>query len=76
MVNVDRMILIAGSPSLRLDVIRDLKAAGYIPSAPKEDDDLRETGSTIYVEDPGPGEAERVMEIARAADPSVELQQP
>lgn len=67
------MILIAGSPSLRLDVIRDLKAAGYIASAPKEDEAEMDSGSTLYVEDPGPRETERVLKIARAADPAVQL---
>jgi hypothetical protein len=55
-------------------VIRDLKAAGYIASAPKEDEAETDTGATLYVEDPGPHETDRVMEIARAADPSVHLQ--
>lgn len=69
------MILLAGSASLRLDVIRDLKAAGYLASAPKEDEDEGDSGSTLFVEDPGSGETDRVLMIARAADASVQLLQ-
>lgn len=69
------MILIAASPELRLDVIRDLKAAGYLPSAPNEQENGGESGYTVLVEDPGPAERARVLKIARDADPSVRVQQ-
>jgi hypothetical protein len=68
------MILIAGSAELRLDVIRDLKAAGYVASAPNEAEDEAGTGYSVHVEDPGTGERDRVLTIARGADPSVRPQ--
>jgi hypothetical protein len=67
------MILLVSSTELRLDVIRDLKAGGYAASAPKEEDQ-GDTGYTLYVEDVPDGEQERVLEIARLVDPTVQQQ--
>ena len=68
------MILLVSSTELRLDVIRDLKAAGYSASAPKEEDQ-GDSGYTLYVEDMPARERERVLEIARSVDPSA-VEQP
>ena len=67
------MILLVASTELRLDVIRDLKAAGYTASAPKEEDQ-GDTGYTLHVEGVPAGERNRVLEIARSVDPSAEEQ--
>ncbi len=65
------MILLVASANVRLDVIRDMKAVGYIARAPKEEDQ-GSNGYTLYVEGVPAGEEERVINIARAVDPSVE----
>lgn len=64
------MRLLVASPTLRLDAIRDLKAAGYGASAPKEEDQ-GDTGYTLFVEDFPASAEEHVLEIVRAVDPSV-----
>jgi len=65
------MILLVSSTELRLDVIRDLKAAGYAASAPKEEDQ-GDSGYTIFVEEVPAGERDRALEIARSVDPSTQ----
>ena len=67
------MILLVASPELRLDVVRDLKAGGYIVTGPHEDDQGDAGAYSVHVEDVPGSEEERVMQIARAADPSVRL---
>ena len=52
------------------------KRAPRKKAAPKEQEDDGGSGYTLYVDDPGPAETERVVKIARAADPSVELRRP
>jgi len=67
------MNLLVASTTLRLDVIRDLKAAGYVASAPKEEDQGG-SGYTLFVEGVPAGERDRVLEIARSVDPSAQEQ--
>ncbi len=63
------MIFLVASPSLRLDAIRDLKAAGYGASAPTEDEQGG-TGYTLVVGDAPADDAGRLLDIVRAVDPS------
>lgn len=69
------MILLVSTTELRLDAIRDLKAAGYTASAPKEEDQ-GDSGYTLYVEGVPADERDRVLEITRTVDPAAQEQPP
>lgn len=62
------MEFLVASPKARLDVIRDLKDAGYGAAAPNEDDQ-GETGYTLVVDDIPRGEEQHVEAIVLAIDP-------
>ncbi len=65
------MIIRVSSPEARLDVLRDLKAAGYGASAPHEDDQ-GDAGYTIVVTD-SPGGEDGLLGLARAIDPDASV---